>query len=68
MSAVVGYLEGLNAGTTTCVEHAHANWGLDVMEASYDAAVESGGRVWWCAAFEEKEGMSVEEERGLLGE
>lgn len=67
VSAMEGYLEGLNAGTTTFVEHDHANWDVRALERSYEAAVESGGRVWWCAAAEEREGVSLAEARGVMG-
>lgn len=67
VSTLTGYLEGLNAGTTTFVEHAHANWGLRAMEATYEAAGASGGRVWWCCAAEAREGVRVEEARGVMG-
>ena len=48
ISSLEGYLEGLNAGVTSYVEHAHNNWSRDVVEPGYDAAIDSGARVWWC--------------------
>lgn len=66
-STLAGYYEGLHAGVTTYVEHAHANWSLDVMEAEYEAAVEGGARVWFCAAVQEGEKVSVEEMWEWLG-
>lgn len=67
VSALQGYLEGLNAGTTTCVEHAHANWGVGVLEGAYEAAVQSGSRVWWCCAAEEREGITLKQAREVMG-
>ena len=68
VSALAGYVEGLNAGTTTVVEHAHANWEPQVVRRGYEAAVESGGRVWWCCAAEEREGCGKEEAGSVMGE
>jgi cytosine/adenosine deaminase-related metal-dependent hydrolase len=48
ISSLEGYLEGLNAGTTTFVEHAASNWRDDVVMPGYEAARDSGARVWWC--------------------
>lgn len=62
-----GYLESLNAGTTTCVEHAHANWDVGAVRRAYDAAVESGSRVWWCCAAEDREGCAKGEAAGVMG-
>lgn len=48
ISSLAGYMEGINGGVTTYVEHAHNNWGPDIMERGFDAAVESGARIYWC--------------------
>ena len=48
-SALEGYLEGLNGGVTTVLDHDHACWSAEVLEKGYDAAVDSGARVWWCS-------------------
>jgi cytosine/adenosine deaminase-related metal-dependent hydrolase len=48
ISSLEGYLEGLNSGTTTFVEHAASNWRDDVVMPGYEAARDSGARVWWC--------------------
>ncbi|CAI6237429.1 unnamed protein product [Periconia digitata] len=48
VSCLEGYLEGLNAGVTSYVDHAHNNWGRDIVKPGYEAAVDSGARVWWC--------------------
>lgn len=48
ISCLEGYLEGLNAGVTSYVDHAHNNWRPEVAKPGFDAAVDSGARVWWC--------------------
>ncbi|EME85181.1 uncharacterized protein MYCFIDRAFT_134001 [Pseudocercospora fijiensis CIRAD86] len=48
ISTVEGYLEGLNAGVTTVVDHAHCNFGAGQMRRSFEGAVDGGARVWWC--------------------
>ncbi|OJJ57320.1 hypothetical protein ASPSYDRAFT_90616 [Aspergillus sydowii CBS 593.65] len=47
-SSLEGYLEGINGGVTSYVEHAHNNWSPEVMRAGHRAAVHSGARIWWC--------------------
>jgi hypothetical protein len=48
ISSLEGYLEGLNSGTTSFVEHAASNWRDDVVMPGYEAARDSGARIWWC--------------------
>lgn len=48
-SALEGFLEGLNGGVTTVLDHDHACWSSEVMKNGYRAAVDSGARVWWCS-------------------
>ncbi|KAH4268335.1 hypothetical protein HBI04_075750 [Parastagonospora nodorum] len=48
ISCLEGYLEGLHAGVTSYVDHAHNNWGREVVKPGYQAALDSGARVWWC--------------------
>ncbi|KAL4732964.1 hypothetical protein BDV11DRAFT_214594 [Aspergillus similis] len=48
ISSLEGYLEGIHAGVTSYVEHAHNNWSAEVMESGYRAAAECGARIWWC--------------------
>ena len=48
ISSLEGYLEGLNAGITSFVDHASTNWHPDVVLPSSEAAIDSGARVWWC--------------------
>ncbi|KAL4974681.1 hypothetical protein BDW66DRAFT_152717 [Aspergillus desertorum] len=62
ISSVEGYVEGLNAGVTSFVEHAHNNWSRPVMESGYQAAVDSTARVWWCYDVRHKEGFSSDEQ------
>ncbi|KAG8630213.1 hypothetical protein KVT40_001832 [Elsinoe batatas] len=60
ISALEGYLEGLNAGVTSYVEHAHNNWNTDVVDYGYAAATDSGARVWWCYDISHREHFSEE--------
>lgn len=48
ISTLEGYLEGLNGGITSFVDHAHANWSPGVAERAFDGAVDGGARTWWC--------------------
>lgn len=61
-SCLAGYLEGLNGGVTAYVEHAHSNWNMDAVREGYKAAGDSGARVWWCQAVEDREEVSAEEQ------
>ncbi|KAL3451347.1 hypothetical protein BJX65DRAFT_321288 [Aspergillus insuetus] len=67
VSSLGGYLEGLNSGVTSCVEHAHNNWSATVMESGYRAAVESGARVWWCYDVASRPTFSVDEQWAAYG-
>lgn len=67
ISSLEGYLEGLNAGVTSHVEHAHNNWSPKVVEPGYEAAVDSGARVWWCYDVAPTDNFSAEEQWGTLG-
>ncbi|KAL4747511.1 hypothetical protein BDW72DRAFT_182604 [Aspergillus terricola var. indicus] len=67
ISSVEGYVEGLNAGVTSFVEHAHNNWSKPVMESGYQAALDSGARVWWCYDVRHKEGFSSDEQWETYG-
>ena len=51
LSTLEGYLEGLNAGVTSYVDHASTNWRRDMITPSCEAAIDSGARVWWCYDF-----------------
>lgn len=68
ISCLEGYLEALNSGTTTIVEHAHQNWSKDVFSPGYDATVESGARVWYCFAAIDHEDFKLDEQYAALGE
>ncbi|RDW72754.1 uncharacterized protein DSM5745_07926 [Aspergillus mulundensis] len=68
ISSLQGYIEGLNAGVTSVVEHAHNNWSRAVMEEGYRAAVDSGARVWWCYDVMEREGFSAHEQWDAYGQ
>ena len=67
ISCLEGYYEGLNAGTTTWVEHAHNNWSMDVIKRGYEAATNGGARVWWCMAVEDREGCSLDDQLKFIG-
>ena len=67
ISCLEGYYEGFNGGVTSWVEHAHNNWTLDAVKGGYDAAVDSGARVWWCPAVEDRDGCSAEETLKFMG-
>ncbi|PQE24336.1 Amidohydrolase family protein [Rutstroemia sp. NJR-2017a BVV2] len=68
ISCLEGYLEGLNAGVTSFVDHAHHNWGREVVAPGFDAAMDSGARVWWCYDVAEREGFPMEEQWEVFGE
>ncbi|KAI4282008.1 MAG: hypothetical protein L6R38_003265 [Xanthoria sp. 2 TBL-2021] len=67
ISSLEGYLEGLNAGVISYVEHVHNNWSGVVVEPSYEAAVDSGARVWWCYDVAPSVNFSIEEQWETLG-
>ncbi|KAI1622182.1 hypothetical protein EDD37DRAFT_637256 [Exophiala viscosa] len=48
VSSLEGYIEGINAGVTSYLEHAHNNWTQAVMKIGLKAALDSGARIWWC--------------------
>ncbi|KAF2219778.1 hypothetical protein BDZ85DRAFT_298684 [Elsinoe ampelina] len=68
VSALEGYLEGLNAGVTSYVEHAHTNWNAQVVDSGYEAAIDSGARVWWCYDISNREHFSEQEQWSKLRE
>lgn len=61
-SCLEGYMEGLHAGVTSFVEHAHNNWSAGAVEPGLDAAVQSGARVWWCYDVMQRDGFSRSEQ------
>lgn len=67
ISSLEGYLEGLHGGVTSYVEHAHNNWNTDVVEPGFDAAVDSGARVWWCYDIADREGFETKEQWEVMG-
>jgi cytosine/adenosine deaminase-related metal-dependent hydrolase len=62
ISALEGYIDGLNAGVTSFIDHAHNNWSRGIMKAGYDAAIDSGARVWWCYDVTPRDNFSVDEQ------
>lgn len=67
ISRLEAYLEGLNAGVTFYVEHAHNNGSGAVVEPGYEAAVDSGARVWWCYDVAPSVNFSIKEQWESLG-
>lgn len=65
-SCLEGYMEGLHAGVTSFVEHAHNNWSREAVEPGLQAAVQSGARVWWCYDVMQRDGFSRSEQWELL--
>lgn len=68
ISALEGYLEGINGGVTTVVEHSHGNWHIDAVTKAYEATVDSGARVYWCLAVEDRDGCSSEDSISYMRE
>lgn len=68
MSCLEGYLEGLNGGVTSVVEHAHSCWDIGAVRSAYEATVDSGARVYWCLAIEDRDGCSSSEQIDYLQE
>ncbi|KAL8727582.1 MAG: hypothetical protein Q9181_005666 [Wetmoreana brouardii] len=67
ISCLQGYLEGLNAGVTSYLDHAHNNWDREVVEPGYEAALDSGARVWWCYDVAPRDNFSLEAQWETLG-
>ncbi|KAJ9610117.1 hypothetical protein H2204_015471 [Knufia peltigerae] len=68
VSTVEGYLEGINAGVTSYLEHAHCNWGEPIMKAAFEGAVDSGARVWWCYHPVPRDDFDVTKQISILQE
>ena len=68
ISCLEGYLEGISGGVTSVVEHSHGNWDIDAIKKAYEATVDSGARVYWCLAVEDREGCSSEDSINYLRE
>ena len=66
VSSLEGYLEGLNGGVTSYVEHAHSCWDINVVKSAYESAVDSGARIYWCCAIEDFDGCSAEEQTNYM--
>lgn len=48
ISCLQGYMEGLSGGVTSYLDHAHNNWAPEMTRPGFNAAKDSGARVWWC--------------------
>ncbi|KAI0144414.1 amidohydrolase [Xylariaceae sp. FL1272] len=59
---IAALLEGLNAGVTTTLDHAHNLWSADRGVAGLDASIDSGARVVWAAAISPFEGYAVKDQ------
>ena len=68
ISCLEGYIEGLNGGVTSYVEHAHYNSAIDAVKQQYEATVDSGARVYWCFAVEDREQCSAEDQLNYMRE
>ncbi|KAL4918987.1 hypothetical protein BDW62DRAFT_200385 [Aspergillus aurantiobrunneus] len=66
ISSLQGYTEGLNAGVTSYVEHAHNNWSPSVARSGYRAALDSGARIWWCYDVATRDSFSTDEQWAML--
>jgi cytosine/adenosine deaminase-related metal-dependent hydrolase len=68
ISCLEGYIEGLNGGVTSYVEHAHYSSAIDAVKQQYEATVDSGARVYWCFAVEDREQCSAEDQLNYMRE
>lgn len=59
---LAGLLEGLNAGVTTALDHAHHTWSKDTVKAGLQGSIDSGARVYWNHAFTAQEGYPILEQ------
>ncbi|EWY84332.1 hypothetical protein FOYG_14084 [Fusarium oxysporum NRRL 32931] len=62
ISQLAGLYEGLNAGTTTSLDHAHHTWSDDTAWAGLNASLDSGARVFWAYAFHEVVNYTISEQ------
>ncbi|KAK5718321.1 hypothetical protein LTR17_015674 [Elasticomyces elasticus] len=60
-STLAGLYEALNGGTTSLLEHAHNSWSLAAVTRGYDAGVQSGARLWWCVAADDRDEITGDE-------
>ncbi|KAK4442676.1 5-methylthioadenosine/S-adenosylhomocysteine deaminase [Podospora aff. communis PSN243] len=51
LGQLAGIYEGLNAGVTTVLDHAHHTWSDETSKAGLRASLNSGARIFWCYAF-----------------
>jgi len=47
ISQLFGLCDGLNAGVTSSLDHAHHTFSPETAEAGLQASIDSGARVWW---------------------
>ena len=66
LSCLEGYIAGLHGGVTSYVDHSHCSWDLDAVKQSYQAAVDSGARVYWCCSVEDSETCSSKDQLDFL--
>ncbi|EOD43664.1 putative amidohydrolase family protein [Neofusicoccum parvum UCRNP2] len=61
---LTGIYEALNAGVTSILDHAHSTWSAGAAEASLNASIDSGVRMWWCYGF----GAFNDEQAGIFSQ
>lgn len=66
ISSLEGYIEGINAGVTSYLEHAHNNWQEQVMENGLQASLDSGARIWWCYHPMRRDNFPDDEQHQIL--
>lgn len=66
ISCLEGYLEGLHGGVTSYLDHAHNNWSRQVAEAGFNAATDSGARVWWCYDVADRDKFPLKDQWEVL--
>jgi cytosine/adenosine deaminase-related metal-dependent hydrolase len=47
VSTLAGYIDGLNSGVTTIVDHCHCNWRKEVIGPALRGAIDGGARSFW---------------------
>ncbi|KAK4934757.1 hypothetical protein LTR10_024061 [Elasticomyces elasticus] len=66
IGSLEGYIEGINAGVTSFLEHAHNNWQEQVVENGLKAAQDSGARIWWCYHPFDRDNFPLDEQYRIL--
>lgn len=61
-SQLAGLYEALNAGVTSCLDHATHTWSRDAARAGLQASIDSGARVFWGFSFANLTGVITVDE------